>query len=312
MKLLIQSSRDPYYNIATEEYLMKNGGDDFIILYRNTPSVIVGKHQNTMAELNHVFIANNQIPVIRRLSGGGTVFHDLGNVNFCFILNGREGSLVDFRRFTEPIVLFLQILGIDAYRGEKNDIRVGEFKVSGNAEHVFKNRVMHHGTLLFNSNLQWLEQAIRSNEECYSDRAIRSNRSKTINIANLLPYRLTVEEFENKLVEYLKEFFGATFIQLDPKTVQVIDVLANTKYKDWEWNYGYNANYEFKVNFGSYTTTLTIRNGIIESVELSGNNPDLELINLLKGKKHDYCSLKEELYKSDNLKRADQLIKKLF
>lgn len=314
MKIILQPTHDPYFNIATEEYLLKHSNDDYIILYRNTPSVIVGKHQNTMAELNHSFINSKEIPVIRRLSGGGTVFHDLGNVNFCFIVNGREGNLVDFKRFTTPIIEFLNGLGLNAYRGEKNDIRIGDYKVSGNAEHVHKNRVMHHGTLLYSANLLWLEQAIKSNEESYTDRAIRSNRAQTINIAELLPHPLPVEAFENALSEFLTEYHFATPFQHDSNSKKIISMLASTKYSDWSWNYGYNANYDFRVNIDADILVLKVINGIIEDVEIQRSSTARigKLAKSLVGKRHDYSYLKEEIGKTEYAEKIQEIMRKLF
>lgn len=314
MKIILQPTLDPHFNIATEEYLLKYSNDDYIILYRNTPSVIVGKHQNTMAEVNHNFINSNKIPVIRRLSGGGAVFHDLGNVNFCFIVNGRAGNLVDFKRFTTPIIEFLKGLGLNAYRGEKNDIRIGDYKVSGNAEHVHKNRVMHHGTLLYSTNLLWLEQAIKSNENSYTDRAIRSNRAQTINIAELLPHPLPIEAFENALSEFLTEYHFATPFQIDDSSKRIISRLASTKYSDWSWNYGYNASYEFKVNIDSDTLVLKITNGIIKSAEIQQNSINWinNLAKFLEGKRHDYAYLKNELRKTEHSEKIQEIIDKLF
>lgn len=314
MRIILQPTHDPYFNIATEEYLLKHSNDDYIILYRNTPSVIVGKHQNTMAELNHSFINSSKIPVIRRLSGGGTVFHDLGNVNFCFMVNGREGNLVDFKRFTTPIIEFLKELGLNAYRGEKNDIRIGNYKVSGNAEHVHKNRVMHHGTLLYSTNMFWLEQAIKSNENSYTDRAIRSNRSRTINIAELLPHPMTIETFEIALSEFLTKYHSATPLQLDDSAKRTINTLATTKYTDWNWNYGYNASYDFRVKIDSNILVLKVTSGIIEKVEIIQNCSSWihKLAKLLEGKRHDYAYLKNELGNTEYSEKIQEIIENLF
>jgi len=267
-----------------------------------------------MAELNHSFINSSKIPVIRRLSGGGTVFHDLGNVNFCFMVNGREGNLVDFKRFTTPIIEFLKELGLNAYRGEKNDIRIGNYKVSGNAERVHKNRVMHHGTLLYSTNMFWLEQAIKSNENSYTDRAIRSNRSRTINIAELLPHPMTIETFEIALSEFLTKYHSATPLQLDDSAKRTINTLATTKYTDWNWNYGYNASYDFRVKIDSNILVLKVTSGIIEKVEIIQNCSSWihKLAKLLEGKRHDYAYLKNELGNTEYSEKIQEIIENLF
>ena len=136
MYCIISDTRDPYFNLATEEYLMKHSEEDIFLLWQSELCVVVGKHQNTYAEINYPFIREHNIKVARRLSGGGTVFHDRGNLNFTFIRNGEPGKLVDFRRFVSPVIEMLQQLNVHAVMGGKNDILVDGKKISGNAEHV--------------------------------------------------------------------------------------------------------------------------------------------------------------------------------
>ena len=155
-----QTKTDPYFNIASEEYLLKNFDDEIIMLYINEPSVIVGKHQNTLAEINYTLAKQKGLSVIRRLSGGGSVFHDLGNLNFTFIKNGTPGKLVDFKGYTQPIVDALNEIGVNAEFGGHNSLLIGGKKFSGNAEHIYKNRVMHHGTILFSTNLENLAEVL--------------------------------------------------------------------------------------------------------------------------------------------------------
>jgi lipoate-protein ligase A len=205
MLLLQQTSTNPYFNIAAEEYLLKNFSDDIFTLYINEPSIIVGKHQNTLAEINQEFVRSQSIKVVRRLSGGGTVYHDLGNLNYSFIANGSEGKLVDFKKFTQPIVDVLLHLGIDAQLGGKNDIRIGERKISGNAEHIYKNRVLHHGTLLFSSELDNLNESIRVNPSTYTDKSVKSIRSNVANISDYLKDKITINEFAALVVNQIKQ-----------------------------------------------------------------------------------------------------------
>ncbi len=154
------------------------------MLWQNLPSIILGKHQNTLAEINYSFVKENNIPVVRRISGGGTVFHDLGNLNFTFISSGEKEKLVNFRKFTQPIIEVLNHMGIPACFEGKNDLRVNGLKISGNAEHVYRNKVLHHGTLLFSADLNYLNQAIKSVPERFKDKAVQSVRSKVANITD--------------------------------------------------------------------------------------------------------------------------------
>ncbi len=306
MKLLIQESVDPYFNIATEEHLLKSSDEDVTMLYRNSPSVIVGKHQNTMAEINHAFISKNRIPVIRRLSGGGAVYHDLGNINFCFIQNSSEGKQVDFKRFTRPIIKFLIHNGLQAALGEKNEIRVGPFKISGNAEHVYKSRVLHHGTLLFRTNLNNLNLAIKSNEKNYIDRAIRSNRSVTENISTLMGSNLSTENFLKKLSEFLSAELNAFVTdRLQKDDMVEIKKLINEKYSKWDWNYGYNASYTIESKIRDFQISLKVVGGIIAAVDVIGGSQTESLKNIfssgLLGLKHDYITLEQSLQEKSEL-----------
>jgi len=180
MLIVNRPHTDPWFNIAAEEYFLKNFQEDIFMLWQNEASIIVGKHQNTLAEINYPYVKENGIPVIRRISGGGTVFHDLGNLNFTFIQNGEKGKLVDFRKFTDPILAVLNKMGVPAVFEGKNDLRVDGLKISGNAEHVFKNRVLHHGTLLFSSVLNDLGKALKVKTDRFTDKAVKSIRFKWI------------------------------------------------------------------------------------------------------------------------------------
>jgi len=178
---------DPYFNLAVEEYLLRNFGEDCFMLWRNKASIIVGKHQNALAEINYDYVKENNIDVIRRLSGGGTVFHDLGNLNFTFIQNvNKNENIVDFKRYIEPIVKVLQQQGVNAKHEGRNDIMIGGRKVSGNAEHVFKKRVLHHGTLLFSSEISNLSKALKVNPLLYQDKGVKSVKSRVANINQFL------------------------------------------------------------------------------------------------------------------------------
>ena len=174
MLCIINTNTKPYFNLAAEDYVLRNFKDDCFMLWRNKPSIIIGKHQNTLAEINLEYVKDNNIDVVRRLSGGGAVFHDLGNLNFTFIKNAKdEGSLVDFKKYIQPILEVLQSLGVNAKFEGRNDIMIDGKKISGNAEHVFKRRVLHHGTLLFLSQIADLSKALKVNPLKYQDNGVK-------------------------------------------------------------------------------------------------------------------------------------------
>ena len=204
MNCILSKISDPYFNLAAEEYLLKSRDEDFFLLYRNEPSIIVGKHQNALAEINWEFASKHKIKVARRLSGGGTVYHDPGNLNFSFIRKGLEGKLVDFKKYTAPIREVLSKMGIETKFEGHNSLTLNGFKVSGNAEHVFKKRVLHHGTLLFSSSLENLEEAIRTRPDQYSDKAVKSVRAEVANICESLDKKITIEEFESGIMNFFR------------------------------------------------------------------------------------------------------------
>ncbi|HEY4787425.1 MAG TPA: lipoate--protein ligase [Bacteroidales bacterium] len=265
---------DPYFNIASEEHLLKNFSDDIFMLYINEPSIIVGKHQNTFAEINHRFTLENNIKIVRRLSGGGTVFHDSGNLNFCFIRNGQEGNLIDFKRFTQPIIEVLQSMGVPAERSGRNDLIINGLKFSGNAEHVYKNRTLHHGTLLFSSRLDNLGTALKVNPDLYQDKAVKSVRSKVTNISEYLPSDITIDAFKETILKHLtsgsEEVFAYEFNQHDMTEIRT---LIETKYNTWDWNFGYSPRFVFtnrqSFNGKLLEVELMVEKGLIKQAKLT-------------------------------------------
>src|SRR5450759_4199757 len=168
------NTNDPFFNLAIEEYLLKNSKEEYLILGINKPSVIIGKHQSAHREVDTKFVLENNIPVIRRISGGGSVFHDNGNLNFTFICQSEDGKQVDFRKYTKPVIEFLLSLGLETKFEGGNDLKIDGLKISGNAEHVHRNRVLHHGTLLFSTSLDMLRNALRKDSSHYTTRAVES------------------------------------------------------------------------------------------------------------------------------------------
>lgn len=153
MIYLLNTSTQPYFNLALEEYILKQFQEECFMLWQNSPCIVAGKNQNTLSEINLDFIKEHNLPVVRRLSGGGTVFHDLGNLNFTFIVNDQGNSFINFKKFTLPIVEVLQKLSVNAVLSGRNDLTIEGKKFSGNAQYKSKHRLLHHGTLLFSSNI---------------------------------------------------------------------------------------------------------------------------------------------------------------
>ena len=295
---------NPYFNIAAEEYVLRELTDDVFMLWRNNPCIIVGKHQNTLAEINIDYVTRHDIPVVRRITGGGTVFHDLGNLNFTFVQNGKPEDLVNFRKFTEPIIEVLRNLGVEAKFEGRNDLTVKGKKFSGNAEHVHKNRVLHHGTLLFSAQLGSLTDALKVNPEKFSDKAVKSIRSRVTNLSEHLPKEMDVLVFKEKILDHIKRKHPEMKVtRFSDDDIKKINELADKKYKTWEWNFGYSPKYNFsttvKANGGNIQYHLEVKNGIIEQARIFGDYFSMletaEIEKMLVNVQHDRKAISEKL-----------------
>lgn len=312
--ILIQNT-DPFFCLAAEEYLLKNYSDDIFMLCQSNDTVVVGKHQNALAEINYRFVRENNITVARRISGGGTVFHDSGNVNFSFIKNVKSPAEISFTQFTAPVVDALAKLGIEATTSGRNDLLINGLKISGNAEHVYKNRVLHHGTLLFNSDLDNLGQAIKVFPGKYESKAVQSNRSPVANISQFLKTQMTTAGFIQFLIGVQTENPETRLYSLNDNDTLKIKKLKSEKFSTWEWNFGYSPRYSFSneavIDENVLKTELQVEKGIITGVTISGpffSEMERRLLqNSLRGKKHFYEDVRTEL---ENIKPAvsDELI----
>jgi lipoate---protein ligase len=298
------ASTDPYFNLAAEEYFLKNFREDFFMLWRSRPSVVVGKHQNALAEINHEFVRTHQIPVARRLSGGGTVFHDPGNVNFTFIRNVANISEVNFKVFTVPVIEALKKLGVDAYTTGRNDLLIDGKKISGNAEHVHRNRVLHHGTLLFDSHLEALKGALKVDLSKFEDKAVQSNRSEVTNIADYLSSPILVEEFTDFLFSKIsKNYPEFKVYELTPEDLEAIQKLSIEKYQTWDWIFGYSPRYRYintlNTANGAISVNLLVVKGHIVEFSISGAIQAEISQNIAKALldcRHDYDAVKTALF----------------
>ena len=304
MLIIRSNTSNPAFNLATEEFLMYNKSEDCFYLYINDPSIIVGKHQNSLAEINVDYVKENDITVIRRTSGGGAVFHDPGNLNFTFIMNEKQGENADFRKYTQPIIDVLQSMDVDAKFEGRNDMTIKGKKFSGNAKSYYNNKILQHGTLLFDSTLPNLSQALKLNPLKYRDKAVKSISSRVTNITEHLKHEISLLEFEKRIVDHVRTLYAeAEVYELTVEDIAAINKLVDEKYGTWDWNFGYSPKYNFqkgiKTSGGHVEVNLEVRKGQIENVKIFGdffNTSEVsELENILRGASHEREKIRELL-----------------
>lgn len=288
MYLINTDIEDPSLNLALEEFLLKNSAEEYLILSINSTSVIAGKHQCLHREINTKYITDNDIPVLRRISGGGAVFHDKGNLNFCFIKNCEPGRQIDFNRHLIPVTEFLASLGVTV-NIEGSDLKVNGYKISGNAEHVYRNRVLHHGTLLWNASLDTLRNCLRKDTAPYKTRAVASRPSTVTNLSEIITNITGINGFKNAMFEYFREKYKGKRNDLAEEHIDKARALSE-KYHTWEWNYAYGPEYEFSSDFiyrnRKLRCILKVSHGIIEESNIDGNSDLDRLCEKLKGCRH--------------------------
>lgn len=275
VRFLRLTGTDPAFNLAAEEWLLDQAVGDVFMLWRNARSVIVGRNQNTLSQIDEAFVRQHAIPVVRRLTGGGAVFHDLGNVNFTFIALGQNVRDIDFGRFTRPIVAALGAMGVPCAFSGRNDLVIDGKKISGNAQHVAKGRVLHHGTLLFAADMADLSGALRVHPSKFADKAVQSIPKRVTNIASHLPAPMDVTEFMDRLMAHVSGGVDQGDPSLSPAETDAIARLAETKYRSWEWNYGFSPRYGFakttRTPGGLVEAHLEVVDGVIREARIFGD-----------------------------------------
>jgi len=270
--VIYNPSTDAYFNLAAEQYLLdRDDPRPVFMLWRNANTVVIGRNQNAYAEINEPFTRANGIKVVRRLTGGGAVFHDEGNVNYTFIVPESEGKALDFAYFCKPVVDALQKLGADAGLSGRNDIVIGGRKVSGNAQCVRNGRIMHHGTLLWSADLSRLAGALNVDPEKIASKGIKSVRSRVENIRDILNSEMNVTQF----IDYLFSALGRTPRALSDGEISSISALRETRYATWEWNWGkskaFSAERKKYFPFGLVEISFDAKEGVLEDVSISGD-----------------------------------------
>lgn len=309
MLLIDSPSQNAYFNIASEEYLLKKfTTEDIFLLYVNAPSIIVGKFQNTLAEINLEYVKEKNIKVVRRMSGGGTVYHDLGNLNFSFHTLLGQHDFMDFSIFTEPVLTMLNNLGVPAVLEGRNDLLVDGKKFSGNAKLARHGKMIQHGTILLDSEMEVLGEALKINPLKFIDKATKSNRSRVTNLIHYLPKNTTTTQMKKWLSEeILKNNPEAKWYEFTDEDLQGIQKLMTEKYETWDWNFGFSPNYNFnkaiKIPAGFIEVHLDVVKGIIEKAKIFGDffasEPIENLEAQLIGQKHETVHLENFLSNID-------------
>ncbi|MGD0582899.1 MAG: lipoate--protein ligase [Bacteroidales bacterium] len=307
---VVQASNDPFFNIAAEDFLLHERDEDFLILSINEPSVIIGKHQVAHMEVNARLVAEDGIPVIRRISGGGTVYHDSGNLNFAFIRQSEKGKQVDFRYYTKPVIEFLATLGLTAVFEGKNDLTVDGLKISGNAEHVFRERVLHHGTLLFDASMGKMKRYLKPDTGKYTTRGVPSNRTSVTNLKGRIRGIDTMEQFTEAMIRYFRNSIpGLQTFSFSTEETEKIRKLSETRYKSWEWNWGYGPPYEFTAILGlsgkSHRCRFLVKDGIIWESDITGSDELRSVAKNLIGCRHMHQDILT-LLRDQNIQVSDE------
>jgi lipoate-protein ligase A len=299
---------NPYFNLATEEYLLKQFDEDIFMLWRDEPCIVVGQNQNTLSEINLDYVREHSIPVVRRLSGGGAVFHDLGNLNFTFISHDDGKSFTDFKKFTQPILQVLSKLSINAEFTGRNDLTIDGKKFSGNAQYNYKGRVLHHGTLLFSSDIVDISSALKVKPSKFEGKSVKSVASHVTNISEHLKEPLTIVEFREMIMKHIMDTNNCSKLyELTEKDIENINTLVHDKYSTWEWNFGNSPKYGFenavKYPGGNVEFSLNVERGIIKDIKIYGDffgKCDIsDIENALTGVKHSEEGIVKALSKFD-------------
>ena len=282
MPLIENNSTDPSYNLALEEFLHLHRQPlcNVFMLWQNAPTVVIGRNQNTLDEINRDYVEVAGVHVVRRNSGGGTVYHDLGNLNFSFLVDDGESG-VHFERFTQPVIRTLRQLGVKAENSGRNDIAIAGRKISGNAQYRSNRRLLHHGTILFDANLENLAKALNYAPEKYVGRAVASIRSRVTNVAEHLPKSVTIAEFRDLLTQNVVAEYDLKPDTLRDDEQEAVCRLRDEKYRSWDWNFGHSPPFWThtglrKFPWGTLDIRLEVREGIIASCVFYGDffSPD--------------------------------------
>jgi len=268
-------SQDPAFNFAVEAYFMteKPQVDTVFLFWHTQPTVMLGKFQNSYKELNLAAIQEDGVQVVRRQTGGGTIYTDLGGWQFSFITPGKRTG-IDFRPFMEPIVAALETLGIQAEFNSRNDLTVAGQKFSGNAQASQGDFTLHHGSLLYDTDLARMVRYCRPPVYKLKAKGIDSIQSRTTNLIDYLPERWSSQTFADKMLSLLLKSETETY-SLTAEDKARVNQIADQKFRSWDWTYGKNPAFslqrEAHTPGGQIEIALEIKNGLIEGCQIQGD-----------------------------------------
>ncbi|MFC3927736.1 lipoate--protein ligase [Streptococcus caprae] len=310
MKYIVNNSNDPAYNIALESYAFREltSEDEIFILWINEPAIIIGKHQNAIQEINKEYTDAHGIHIVRRLSGGGAVYHDLNNLNYTIISNKADEGAFDFKTFSKPVIDTLAKLGVEANFTGRNDLEIDGKKICGNAQAYYKGRMMHHGCLLFDVDMTVLGDALKVSKDKIESKGVKSVRARVTNINNELPIKMTVQEFSDAILNQMKEAYpDMTEYVLSEDELKHIQEIRDTKFGTWEWNFGETPDYtverSVRYDAGKIITYVNTENSVITAIKIYGDFFGIgdvsDIEQLLVGTRYEYADVLEKLQSID-------------
>lgn len=279
MLYVVNNSDDPFFNHAAEEYLMRNMDDEIFMLWINKPAILIGRNQNTLSEINLDYVNDHGIEVVRRLSGGGTVYNDYGVMNFTFITYKSKDTEDDgFEKFASPVIKALKSLGVDAEFTGRNDILIDGKKICGNAQYSNQEKILHHGTLLYSGDMSKIGQALKSRKIKFIDKSVKSVGSRVTNIYDHMEDReMDLHNFRDYLKNYVMDTHHIESVyEFSDEELKKIEDIANNRFRTWEWNYGKSPSYSYETGFkypgiGVVEYSLNVKSGKIKDISINGD-----------------------------------------
>lgn len=277
MIYLQSDSTNPYFNLALEEYIFESMDpkQTYLLLWQNEATIVVGKNQNTAEEINQEAVARRGIRVVRRLSGGGAVYHDRGNLNYTFVVDQAEAEAFQFRAFAAPVVEALARLGVQAECNGRNDLTIDGRKFSGNSQYLRHGRLLHHGCIMLDSNLADVAEVLRVRPAKFESKSVKSVRSRVTSINAHAPSPISMAQFRNVLLDCIAARTPLTPGSLRPADLAAIEQLQKDKYERWDWNFGVSPPFrmqrELRFDGGLLCVHLDVREGCIAGIRLYGD-----------------------------------------